>query len=136
MTVHVLVHCYILQTAHSRVTHEWLREMSLPRLECGVHDRLHIYSLCGSFTSPGIEPHEGLSVSSERHRLCGVNELGQVSKRCSNYRASQEIQSLMLRARLLHLKYNMTGPRIKPQTTACQTDETYCVPTCEWPCLL
>ena len=29
------------------LTQEWLRELSFSRLECGVHDRLHIYPLCG-----------------------------------------------------------------------------------------
>ena len=27
------------------LTQEWLRELSFSRLECGVHDRLHIYPL-------------------------------------------------------------------------------------------
>ena len=31
------------------LTQEWFRELSFSRLECGVHDRLHIYPLCGIF---------------------------------------------------------------------------------------
>ena len=37
----------ILQTAHFLLTQECFRESSFSRLECGVHDRLHIYPLCG-----------------------------------------------------------------------------------------
>ena len=28
------------------LTQEWLRGLSFARLECGVHDRLHIYPMC------------------------------------------------------------------------------------------
>ena len=34
------------------LTQEWFREFSFSRLECGVHDRLHIYPLCGIFHFP------------------------------------------------------------------------------------
>ena len=34
------------------LTQEWFRELSFSRLECGVHDRLHIYPLCGIFYIP------------------------------------------------------------------------------------
>ena len=38
------------------------RELSFSRLECGVHDRLHIYPLCGIFYFPW-----------HRHRIEGTN---------------------------------------------------------------
>ena len=34
------------------LTQDWLRESSFTRLECGVHDSLHIYPLCGIFYFP------------------------------------------------------------------------------------
>ena len=37
------------------LTQEWLRELTFSRLECGVHDRLHIYPCVGYFSSPGID---------------------------------------------------------------------------------
>ena len=37
------------------LTQEWFRELSFSRLECGVHDRLHIYPLCGIFYFPAID---------------------------------------------------------------------------------
>ena len=37
------------------LTQEWFRVLSFSRLECGVHDRLHIYPCVGYFTSPGID---------------------------------------------------------------------------------
>ena len=37
------------------LTQEWFRKLSFPKLECGVHDRLHFYPLFGSVTSPGID---------------------------------------------------------------------------------
>ena len=43
---------YIRQTAHFWLTQEWFSELSSSRLESGVHDRLHIYSLCGIFYFP------------------------------------------------------------------------------------
>ena len=42
----------ILQTAHFGLTQEWLRVLSLSRLECGVHNKLHIYPVCGIFYFP------------------------------------------------------------------------------------
>ena len=43
----------ILQTAHLWAnTGVVFRELSFSRLECGVHDRLHIYPLCGIFYFP------------------------------------------------------------------------------------
>ena len=58
----------ILQTAQ-----EWFRELAFSRLECGVHDRLHVYPCVGYFTSSGIDTREkapcnGFSVSSEIYR--------------------------------------------------------------------
>ena len=51
---------------------EWFRSLSFSRLEFGVHDRLHIYPLCGIFDFPWHRHHivqgtNGLyySVSSE-----------------------------------------------------------------------
>ena len=45
------------------LTQEWFRELSFSGLECGVHDRLHSYPLCGIFRID-----TAFSVSSERHR--------------------------------------------------------------------
>ena len=43
----------ILQTAHLWAnTGVVFRELSFSRLECGVHDRLHIYPMCGIFYFP------------------------------------------------------------------------------------
>ena len=39
-----------------------VRELSFSRLECGVHDRLHIYPLCGIFYFPW-----------HRHQIEGTN---------------------------------------------------------------
>ena len=41
--------CSFLSYVHSKqpifgLIHEWFRELSFSRLECGVHDRLHISS--------------------------------------------------------------------------------------------
>ena len=54
----------------------------------GVHNRLHIYPLCGIFYFPWhrhqIEAKKGptaFSVSSERHWQSGVKEIAKVSKR-------------------------------------------------------
>ena len=53
----------ILQTAHLRAnTGVVFRELSFSRLECGVHDRLHIYPLCGVFYFPW-----------HRHQIEGTN---------------------------------------------------------------
>ena len=48
---------YVLSYVYSKqpifgLTQEWFRELSFSRLECGVHDRLHIYPLCGIFYFP------------------------------------------------------------------------------------
>ena len=37
----------LLQTAHFGLAQERFRELSFSRLECGVHDRLHVYPLSG-----------------------------------------------------------------------------------------
>ena len=43
----------ILQTTHLWAnTGVVFRELSFSRLECGVHDRLHIYPMCGIFYFP------------------------------------------------------------------------------------
>ena len=34
------------------MTQEWFRELSFSRLQCGVHDMLHIYTMCGIFYFP------------------------------------------------------------------------------------
>ena len=53
----------ILQTAHLWAnTGVVFRELSFSRLECGVHDRLHIYPLCGIFYFPW-----------HRHQIEGTN---------------------------------------------------------------
>ena len=54
------------------LTQEWLRKLSLSRLECGVYDMLDIYPLCAMFYFPWyrhqVEGMTGFRVSSERHR--------------------------------------------------------------------
>ena len=53
----------ILQTAHLWAnTGVVFRELSFSRLECGVHDRLHIYPMCGIFYFPW-----------HRHQIEGTN---------------------------------------------------------------
>ena len=53
----------ILQTAHLWAnTGVVFRELSFSRLECGVHDRLHLYPLCGIFYFPW-----------HRHQIEGTN---------------------------------------------------------------
>ena len=53
----------VLQTAHLWAnTGVVFRELSFSRLECGVHDRLHIYPLCGVFYFPW-----------HRHQIEGTN---------------------------------------------------------------
>ena len=60
------------------------RELSFSRLECGVHDRLHIYPLCGIFDFPWhrhqiqVIKTTAFSVSSERHRDSHSNVESQV----------------------------------------------------------
>ena len=44
------------------LTHEWLREMSVSRLECGIHDKLDIYPVHGTFYFPW-----------HRHQIEGTN---------------------------------------------------------------
>ena len=44
------------------LTQEWFRELSFSRLECGVHDKVHIYPLCGIFYFPW-----------HKHQLEGIN---------------------------------------------------------------
>ena len=46
------------------LTLEWFRELSFSRLECGVHDMLLVYPLCGMFYFPWY-----------RHRIEGTNGL-------------------------------------------------------------
>ena len=48
---YALVLSYVYDSKHPifGLTQEWFRELSFSRLECGVHDRLHIYPLCGIF---------------------------------------------------------------------------------------
>ena len=75
------------------LTQEWFRESSFSRLESGVHDRLHIYRLCGDILlhlhRQPIEGTDAYNVSSEIHGQCGVNTLVvQVSKRRSYHRAT------------------------------------------------
>ena len=53
----------VLQTAHLWAnTGVVFRELSFSRLECGLHDRLHIYPLCGVFYFPW-----------HRHQIEGTN---------------------------------------------------------------
>ena len=55
------------------LTQEWFREWSFSGLECGVHDRLHIYPMCGIF----YFPWHTLNVSFERHRETVSNDESQ-----------------------------------------------------------
>ena len=54
------------------------QELSISRLEYVVYARIHIYPLCGVFYflwyRHKIEGTTAYSVSSERHRQCGVNK--------------------------------------------------------------
>ena len=59
--VQVLSYMYSKQPIFGQ-TQEWLRELSFSRLECGVHDRLHIHPLCGIFYFPW-----------DRHQIEGPN---------------------------------------------------------------
>ena len=45
----VLSYGYSIQPILLGLTQEWIGEFSFSRLECGVHDRLHIYHLYGMF---------------------------------------------------------------------------------------
>ena len=80
----------ILQTAHLWAnTGVVFRELSFSMLECGVHDRLdhlHIYPLCGIFYFPW-----------HRHQIEGTNGVYCL------IRKTRDSQSLMQRARFLHL---------------------------------
>ena len=68
-------------------------------------------------------------------------KLAQVSKWHSNHWATwcpaRDAQSIMLSAKIVHLKYNMSGPGIEPRTTACQVGVlTTTLPRLLWePCL-
>ena len=69
------------------LTQELFRELSFSRLECGgVHDRLHICPLCWDIFFPW-----------HRHRIEGTDGF-----KCL-LRNTRDTQSLMLRARFLHL---------------------------------
>ena len=57
-----LVSIYSKQPIFGLTQPEWFRELSFSRLECGVHDRLHIYPLCGIFYFPW-----------HRHQIEGTN---------------------------------------------------------------
>ena len=50
----VLSYIYSKQ-AMAGLTQEWLREVSVSRLGCGVYDRSHITPCVGYFRSPGID---------------------------------------------------------------------------------
>ena len=70
----------ILQTAHLWAnTGVVFRELSFSRLECGVHDRLHISPLCGIFYFPwyrhqieGTNGFYGLIRNTERFTISNV----------------------------------------------------------------
>ena len=47
-----LVLSYILKQPILGLTQEWFRELAFSRPECGVHDRIDIYPLCGNFYFP------------------------------------------------------------------------------------
>ena len=59
--------CLVLSLVYSKqpifgLTQEWFRELSFSRLECGVHDSLHIYPLCGIFYFPWHRHRDSQSV--------------------------------------------------------------------------
>ena len=88
---HVLSYVYSKQcgTVDSifGLTQEWLKELSFSRLECGVHDKLHISSadwwdiLFPLAYTPYRRDRRLLCVSSERHWQSGVNGIANVPKR-------------------------------------------------------
>ena len=63
VSVTFLVYVYSKQPILG-LTQVWFRELSFSRLECGVHDKLHIYTLGGIFYFPchrhQIERTEGI----------------------------------------------------------------------------
>ena len=76
------------------------RELSFSRLECGVHDRLHIYPLCGIFYFPWhrhqIEGTNGfycLIRKTERFTISNVES--QVFERTTLLWQSEDIVSVM-----------------------------------------
>ena len=102
------------QTAHLWANAGGVQRVALSRLGFGVHDRLHIYPLCGIFYFPW-----------HRDQIEGTD-------RCL-IRKTQT--SLMLRARFLHLKCNLLGPGIEPRSPACQAGVlTTTLPLCIWVC--
>ena len=78
----------ILQIAHLWAnTGVVFRELSYSRLECGVHDRLHIYPLCVIFYFPW-----------HRHQIEGTNGFYCLIRKTERFTISN-----VERARFLHL---------------------------------
>ena len=89
-------------------TQAWFRDLPFSLRECGVHDTLKGYTFItpcvGSFTSPGTDTrYKGLIVSKTQamwgKQTCSCFE---PVLQPLHYCAPFEIQSLMLRGRLLH----------------------------------
>ena len=103
------------------LTQTWFRELSFSRLECGVHDRLHICPLFGIFYFTWHRQQiEGTSSSCNGAKRTFPSF--EAAIQTLSYHVPQEIQSLMLRATFLHIKYNMPCPGIEPRKTAYQVD--------------
>ena len=82
------------------LTQEWLRELSFYRLECGVHDRLYIYHLCGIFYFPW-----------HRHQIEGTNGFYCLIRKTQRYTVSN-VESQIFTPN------NVPGPGIEPLSAA------------------
>ena len=79
------------------------RELSFSRLECGVHDRLHIYPLCGVFYFPW-----------HRHQIEGTNGFYRLIRKTERFTISN-VESQVFTPNHYHLPLglNAGGPRPK-----------------------
>ena len=109
------------------LTQEWFRELPFSRLECGVHNRLHIYPLCWIFHfhwhRHPIEGTNGLYCPIWKTQAMwdtNVRKFRSGTQITEPPRPTRDKQSEMLRARFLHLKSDMPCPGIEPRSLACQ----------------
>ena len=111
----------ILQTAHLWAnTGVVFRELSFSRLECGVHDRLHIYPLCGVFYFPW-----------HRHQIEGTNGFYCLIRKTERFTISNvESQVFTPNNSRLPRGLNAGGPRPKRVsyhwTTPCVAVNSLC----------
>ena len=98
-----LVLVSILQTAHLWAnTGVVFRELSFSRLECGVHDRLPIYPLCGVFYFPW-----------HRHQIEGTNGFYCLIRKTERFTISNvESQVFTPNNSRLPRGLNAGGPRV------------------------